>query len=97
MDTDQDGVADARILMFPMGAGFMHYFDFDADGILDAYFQLSVENGTRSARQAILVEESWIPVETQGDLLGEGPRIATSLASPPITYAFRDGMWRESD
>lgn len=74
----------------------MHYFDFDADGILGAYNQLEIENDVKSGRQAIGVQH-WVSVDTEGTMFSERPRVTVSLASPTTMYEFRDGIWRESD
>lgn len=95
MDTDRDGNADERIAMFPRGAGFRNYFDFNADGILDAYTELEIENGEKTSHRAILVDQCWVAVATE-ETMFEQPRTATALDSPEATYAFQDGVWHES-
>jgi len=91
-DTDWDGVADKRVVMFPKGAGFRHYFDFNADGILDAYAELEIENGEKTSHRAILVDQCWVAVASE-ETMFEKPRTATALDSPEATYAFQDGVW----
>lgn len=93
IDTDRDGIADQRIVMFPKGAGFRHYFDFNADGILDAYTELNEEEGRKSSGRAILVDQRWVAVVDDEAMFKER-RTATALDDPETTYFFEDGVWQ---
>lgn len=94
-DTDKDGDADVRIVGFPTDSGHIKYFDLDANGVLDAQSHTTLgftENPGRTSR--ILVDQCWVAVGGDTDFQ-KAPLTAITLDTPPLTYQFREGIWRD--
>lgn len=94
-DTNQDGLTDTRMVTFPVGAGFMIYHDFDADGVLDAYNRCEINGEQKTAHRAILFQEHWVAVGTDEATFSKRPRVATSVDSPYSQFVFENGEWQE--
>jgi hypothetical protein len=95
-DIDKDGKADKRILRFGTETGFIQYFDFDANGILDAQYSMALEG--ESAREArILVDQCWVAIEGDSAPYYDPAPKVTSREEPKTNYQFQDGTWRKTE
>jgi len=95
-DANKDGKTDKRVLRFQTDSGFIQYFDFDANGILDAHFSTALEDG--SAREArILLEHCWVAILGDGATFHDPVPMVTSKDEPPTTYQFQEGSWRKTE
>lgn len=95
-DANKDGKTDSRTLQFQTGSGFMRYFDFDANGILDAQYSMNLENESdREAR--ILVDQCWVAIEGDVSKFYDPALEVTSREAPKTNYHFQDGVWRKTE
>ncbi len=92
VDTDKDGKTDLRTLRFQTDSGFIQYFDFDANGVLDAQYSGALE-GASAHEARILAGQCWVAVEGDSALFHDPALTATSKEAPRMTYQFRDGAW----
>ena len=91
-DRDGDGRTDLRMVRFPTNVGHIEYFDFDANGILDAYAHTSA--GTEEvAAPAILVEGRWTEVTSPESFSEESPT-AKGADGDGAVYAFKESAWK---
>lgn len=95
-DANKDGKTDKRVLRFQTETGFIHYFDLDANGILDAQYSTTLED--ESARQArILLDQRWVAILGDGMAFHDPVPTVTSKDELPTTYQFQEGSWRKTE
>lgn len=95
-DTNKDGQVDMRAVRFRTDLGYIQYFDFDANGILDAQFSMAIE-GDHAPEARILVDSCWISIEGDSEAFHDAAPKVTSKEEPPIVYHFQKDSWRKTE